>query len=338
MEAGKAVTGQRSTVVGVFHDYNEAVEAVKELKRAGFTDEQVSLVGKNPHPEGETRATGNKAGTGAATGAAIGAGAAGLVSLGISFGVIPVIGPILAMGPLAAALVSAASGAAWGGVIGGLIGLGIPEHEAKYYEGELQSGRFLVTVKADGRYDQAWEILRRHGAYNHQTAAAGTSACCTTAGATTGERRMASSTTAGTSSGQQTMRLHEEQLHATMQPVETGEVRLRKEVVTEHKTMDVPVTREEVVIERRPASGQASATDLRPGEEVRIPVREEQVHIEKQPVVKEEVSVGKRQVQDTERVGGTVRKEEVRIEQKGDVDVHTKGTAKTDTAKGDKGR
>ena len=132
--------------------------------------------------------------------------------------------------------------------------------------------------------------------------------------------------------GGQTMKLHEEQLHARKEQVETGEVRVRKEVTTEHKTLDVPVQREEVVIERRPASGQATSGDIRPGEEVRIPVREEQVRVEKTPVVKEEVTVGKRKVQDTEHVGGTVRKEEVKVEQKGDVDVHTKGTPK------DKGR
>jgi len=54
---------------------------------------------------------------------------------------------------------------------------------------------------------------------------------------------------------------------------------------------------------------------------VRIPVREEQVHVEKQPVVKEEVNVSKRQVQDTQRVSGEVRKEDIRVEKSGDVNV-----------------
>lgn len=86
--------------------------------------------------------------------------------------------------------------------------------------------------------------------------------------------------------------------------------------------MDVPVQREEVVIERHPASGQpASGADFRSGEEIRIPVKEEQVHVEKTPVVTEEVTVGKRKVQDTQTVSGDVRKEEVKVEQKGNVDV-----------------
>jgi uncharacterized protein (TIGR02271 family) len=121
--------------------------------------------------------------------------------------------------------------------------------------------------------------------------------------------------------GGQTMQVREEKLHAHKQPVEAGEVRLRKDVVTEHRTMDVPVQREEVVIERRPSGQPAAGADIRPGEEVRIPVKEEQVRVEKQPVVKEEVHAGKRKVQDTEQVSGTVRKEQVHVEREGKVDV-----------------
>src|SRR5512133_929692 len=116
--------------------------------------------------------------------------------------------------------------------------------------------------------------------------------------------------------------VREEELQAHKQLVEAGEVRVRKEAVTEHRTMEVPVQREEVVIERQAPTGEpTSASDIGPGEEVRIPVSEEQVTVEKRPVVKEEVTVGKRVVQDTARVGGEVRKEEVRVEREGDVDV-----------------
>ena len=109
--------------------------------------------------------------------------------------------------------------------------------------------------------------------------------------------------------------------------METGEVRGRKEAVTEHRTMETPVQREEVVIERQaPTGGPASAPDIAPGEEIRVPVTEEQFTVEKRPVVKEEVTVGKRVVQDTKRVGGEVRKEEVRVEREGGVDVREGGT------------
>jgi len=120
--------------------------------------------------------------------------------------------------------------------------------------------------------------------------------------------------------------MSDEQLHARTQPVETGEVRIRKEVHTEHKTMEVPVQREEVVIERHAPTGRAATSDVREGEEIRVPVMEEQVVVEKTPVVKEEVTVGKRVVQDTQRVAGEVRKEEVRVEREGDVDVRGGGT------------
>lgn len=84
-----------------------------------------------------------------------------------------------------------------------------------------------------------------------------------------------------------------------------------------------------MVIERRAvAGGEASASDIRPGEEIRIPVKEEKVHVSKEAVVKEEVKVGKRQVQGTEQVSGTVRKEQVRVEREGDVEVREAGRGK----------
>jgi len=132
------------------------------------------------------------------------------------------------------------------------------------------------------------------------------------------------------------MQVKEERLHAETRPVETGEVHVRKEVHTENKTIEVPVQREEVVIERTPVHGRAAtegitADNIREGEELRIPVREEQVNVTKDAVVTEEVKVGKRVVQDTEQVSGQVRKEEVRVEREGDVDVHSRGSGKDKT-------
>jgi len=97
---------------------------------------------------------------GAAIGAGVGAGAAALTSLAMAANVIPVIGPVLAVGPLAAALISAAGGAAAGGGAGALVGWGIPEEDAKYYEGEVKAGRYLVTVDAGDRSD-AWDVYAR---------------------------------------------------------------------------------------------------------------------------------------------------------------------------------
>jgi len=117
-----------------------------------------------------------------------------------------------------------------------------------------------------------------------------------------------------------TIQLREEQLRANKTSEKTGDVTVRKEVITEHKTLTVPVEREEVVIERRPAGGKAAAGDIR-AEEIRIPVKEEKVNVTKESVVKEEVSVGKRKVQDTKTVEGDVRREELRVEQTGEARV-----------------
>jgi hypothetical protein len=162
----------RSTTVGVFATREAAERAIADLKRAGYRDDQIGLVGKNA--DGKTVKTDGAgdthAGEGAAIGAATGAGAAALVSLGMSFGVIPVIGPILAVGPLAAALISAAGGAAAAGIAGALIGWGIPEEDAKYYEGEVKAGRYLVTVDRGDRADDARGVFTRHGGYDRSSA------------------------------------------------------------------------------------------------------------------------------------------------------------------------
>jgi len=313
----------RTTVVGVFHDRSDADRAVDELRKAGFRNDQIGVVAKHDDAN-ETVTTaeeGSQAGTGALAGIVAGAGIGGLVGLGIVAGIIPVLGPVIAGGTLATILANAAGGAAIAGVAGALIGAGVPEAEADYYQGEFESGRTLVTVQCDGRTSEATQILRRNHSYDLQTSAsrATTNAASMSATATAAGRP--NTKPARSAGGEGTMELREEELRVQKTPVETGEVRVRKEVTTEHKTLDVPVQREEVVIERHPASGLASSSDIRSGEEVRIPIMEEKIQVDKQAVVKEEVTVGKRTVSDTEHVSGDVRKESVRVEKKGDAHI-----------------
>ncbi len=120
---------------------------------------------------------------------------------------------------------------------------------------------------------------------------------------------------------ERTVHLREEELQARKQPVETGEVRVSKEIITENRTVEVPVTREEVVVEHHPIDRQAAARPVDEGEEIRIPVREERVTVEKQPVVTGEVSVRKEPIQETRTVAGDVSHEELRVEREGDVEV-----------------
>jgi len=330
---------QRSVVVGVFHDRAQADQAVADLMKAGFTRDQIGVAMRHDQNLGTTETgtaeagEGTHAGEGALTGVLTGLGLGALAGLGVLSGVIPVIGPAIAAGTLGVIVSNAAAGAGLVGLVGALIGAGMPEEEAKFYQGEFESGRTIVTVHADGRADEATAILRRFGAYDMNTRAE--SATASTGTTTASHAAMSGHAATGRASAStvragDTIEVKEERLHASTTPVEAGEVRVRKEVHTANKTIEVPVKHEEVVIERTPAHGRAAATDdIRPGEEIRIPVREERVNVSKEAVVTEEVRVGKRIVEDTEHVSGQVRKEEVKVERTGDVDVHDRGTKRT---------
>jgi len=117
--------------------------------------------------------------------------------------------------------------------------------------------------------------------------------------------------------------LKEEQLNVSKQPVQTGEVELHKEVVTEQRTLDVPVTHEEVVVKQYAVSGNTSdTTPIGQGEEIHVPVTEERIEVTKTPVVTGEVTLEKRIVQETQRVTDTTRREELRVEQEGNAPIH----------------
>ncbi|HEX2473866.1 MAG TPA: YsnF/AvaK domain-containing protein [Lacipirellulaceae bacterium] len=306
-------TRAQGTIVGVFSDHEQARKATHALKEAGFTEDQIGVASAKRHADGDDIGGGDDddgdyTGEGAIAGVAAGAGIGALWGLGILAGILPAIGPAIAGGTLAVLLSSAAAGAAAAGLAGALIGMGLSKEEAEFYEGEVKAGRTIVTVTAGARREDAMRILRQFGAYDSSNKGSmheQQSAACAT--------EMAAGST---------VQAHEEKLRVSKTPVQTGEVKIRKEVHTEHKTLDVPVSHEEVVIERRPASGkEVSASSLKAGQEVRIPVRDEEVNVQKETVATEEVSVGKRRVQDTKHVDETLRKEEIKIETEGDAKV-----------------
>jgi len=215
--------------------------------------------------------------------------------------VIPVIGPVLALGTLGTILVNAAGGAAIVGLAGALVGWGIPEEDASYYEEEVKSGRYLVTVDTTDRAAEARAILSRTGGFDRsgwEAVRAYRNTAIEDGGFRADDGRV--------------IQLKEEHLNARKQSVSAGEVKVRKEVHTDHKQITVPVEREEVVIERRPAGGKARG-DMK-AEEIRIPTREEKVNVTKDTVVKEEVSVGKRKVRENKTVSGDVKREELVVE------------------------
>jgi uncharacterized protein (TIGR02271 family) len=115
----------------------------------------------------------------------------------------------------------------------------------------------------------------------------------------------------------------EEEIHTEVRSQEAGEVLIHKTVTTEHRHIDVPVRHEEVRIERVPVSDEAATASRETmganDETIRIPVREEIVEVTKRPVVREEVRVSKATLTDSERVDEEVQKEHVEIEQKGEI-------------------
>lgn len=157
---------KRTTYVGVFEDRTAADRAARDLRTAGFKDDEIGYAwrdDKGVHKEGDTKA-GELATGGALTGAALG-GLAGAAAAGL----IPGIGPIVAGGILASTLTGAAVGSAAGGVTGALVGMGIPDDEAKYYDDEFKQGRTLMTVRSPERYDLAGDTIRRGGGWDWDT-------------------------------------------------------------------------------------------------------------------------------------------------------------------------
>lgn len=119
-----------------------------------------------------------------------------------------------------------------------------------------------------------------------------------------------------TAPADEVLQLREEQLDVDKETVQTGEAVVKKVVTEETHTIEVPVSKEELVIERKPVNARPSDNDDFSSEEseIRIPLTEEQVHLSKEPVVTEEVRISKRDVQDTEHVSDTLRKEHLDVQ------------------------
>jgi len=331
-------TARRSTVVGVFHERDDAREAIEALKDAGFAPDTISILSPDKQATRDmAEETGTHAGSGAATGAVAGGILGGLGGwlVGIGALAIPGVGPFIAAGAFATALGGAAIGAGVGAIAGALVGMGVPKEEAEYYEGEVKSGRTLVTVRADGRYDEAQRILRQHRAYDIESrdasatpAVSGVVGGQRTSVAAAGERGADAERTSVAAAGERgtadegRLQLREEELQARKTPVETGQVTLGKDVVEEQKSVEVPVTREEVYVERRAVDRPADRPVEAGAEQtIEVPVREEQVEVETRPVVYEEVGLNKQQVVENQPVSDTVRREELRVNKEGDVAV-----------------
>ncbi|HET6423582.1 MAG TPA: general stress protein [Planctomycetaceae bacterium] len=164
-----ATTTASDTVIGVFKSQQEAQRAIADLRKQGYTEDQIGVISQ--HSDGTTTSdSGTSVEEGAVAGAATGAGLGALWGLGILSNVLPGIGPAIFGGTLGILLSSAAAGAAAAGIGGALVGMGIPDDDAKYYEGEVKAGRTIVTVHGTPKASQAQSVFTQYGGYNRATA------------------------------------------------------------------------------------------------------------------------------------------------------------------------
>src|SRR6267378_1843369 len=169
------MAGKNTAVFGIYSSYGQVESAVDSLRAAGFRNTDISvLFPENQGTKDFAHEKGTKApegaATGAGTGAVIGGGLGWLAGIGAL--AIPGVGPFIAAGPIVAALAGAGVGGAVGGITGALIGMGIPEYEAKRYEGRVKEGGILLSVHSDNSEwtKRAKEILERTGAQDISSA------------------------------------------------------------------------------------------------------------------------------------------------------------------------
>lgn len=208
-----------------------------------------------------------------------------------------------------------------------LLSLDVPREQADYYAQEFESGRTVISVRPDGQEQKAHDLLHQYGGYDYEHQATERQTVTDdTHNRATAQTYSSTQTATGDVQDEfhqpRSLRLREERLNVSKERVQSGEVELHKEVVTEQKTINVPVMHEEVVIERHAVTdGRVDTSPIGEGETIRIPVSEEQVNVTKNTVVTGEVAIGKRTVEETQQVTDTVRHEEARIDQEGNVNI-----------------
>ncbi|WP_071459229.1 YsnF/AvaK domain-containing protein [Bacillus massilinigeriensis] len=177
--------------------------------------------------------------------------------------------------------------------------IGLSEEDAQEYEEDVREGRIILLADRDvigsgvsvDLDSNKGPLSKRNGLY--------------------GDRVDGTET-------EQTLKLREEEIEVSKDRVQAGELYVNKEVVEEQKTVNVPVTHEEVYVERRSVNDRDAGKIADDSETIRVPIMEEKVEVTKRPLVKEELVITKREVQDTEQVKENVRREEAKIEKEGE--------------------
>jgi hypothetical protein len=163
------MAGKNTAVFGTYRTRAATEAAVDSLIANGFRSADISvLMPENIGTKDFAHEKGTKAPEGAATGAGTGAVVGGTLGLlaGIGALSIPGLGPFIAVGPIMATLAGAGTGGVVGGLVGALVGMGIPEYEAKRYEGLVKQGRILLSAHCDNSdwVKKAKNLLEQTGA------------------------------------------------------------------------------------------------------------------------------------------------------------------------------
>lgn len=288
------MTTRRSLLISVFNDQTQAEQAIERLQQAGINNDQIRYSAGGTHHGGFL---------------------AGMKSL----------------------FTGEKEGEESGQFSNDLTSMGLSSDEADYYAREHEAGRTIVTVQP-GTYEQdAQTILNSCGGstYGAGTNAAQAGSYQTTSGSSqpAGTTQQANDTQASrtrstdnyaTTGQDQSLKLREERLRVEKERVQSGEVRLHKDVVTEQKSINVPVTHEEVFVEHRPVTDQrVSDTPIGKDEAIRVPVSKEQVNVSKNTVETGEVHIGKHAVEGHQQVADTVQREEAHVERDGEPNIRT---------------
>lgn len=162
------MAGKNTAAFGIFPSRMAAEEAVDRLRAAGFSHDDVSVLMSDTEGSKEFASEKNtKAPEGTTTGVLSGGTIGGTLGLlaGLGALAIPGVGPLIAAGPIMGALAGLGIGGAVGGLVGALIGMGIPEYEAKRYEGRVKDGGILVSVHCDSSEEvsRAKDVLKAAG-------------------------------------------------------------------------------------------------------------------------------------------------------------------------------
>jgi hypothetical protein len=163
------MAGKNTAAFGIYQSRATAEIAVDRLRSAGFSNDDVSVLMADRQGSKDFAAEKNtKAPEGAVTGVGVGGTVGGTLGLlaGIGALAIPGVGPLIAAGPIMGALAGLGVGGAVGGLVGALVGMGIPEYEAKRYEGRVKDGGILLSVHCDSSEEisKAKEVLKATGA------------------------------------------------------------------------------------------------------------------------------------------------------------------------------